>query len=73
MSILTTLVFAFQGGTLFTAVNTESSGDFSIDFDLEDVSDANDQAGASSSTSGPSQSQATSAKITRRLRRKVAW
>ena len=66
-------MFAFQGGTQFAAISIESSGDFSLDFDLEDVFDADDQAGASFSIPGPSQSQATSAMIAQRLRQKTAW
>lgn len=65
-------VFAIQGGSLFATINPRSSGDFSIDFDLEDVSDADDQAWASCSALRPSQSQTTSAMIARRLRRKAA-
>ena len=50
MLVLTTVVFAFQ----VPVVNIESSGDFSIDFDLEDVSDTEDQAGTSGVVPGPS-------------------
>lgn len=60
---LTAFVFVFQGEVSFAAVNTGSSSEFSIDFDVEDVSDANDQAGTSSVAPGPSHSQATSARI----------
>ena len=43
MPALTAVVLAFQ----VPAVNTMSSGDFSINFNLEDVSDAEDQEGTS--------------------------
>ena len=54
MPVLTAVVFTFQGGIPFATVNTRSSGDFSIDFDLEDVSDTDDLVGVSSSAPGPS-------------------
>ena len=33
---------AFQGGALLAAINIGTSGEFSIDFDVEDVFDAED-------------------------------
>ena len=54
------------------AINTKSSGEFSIDFNVEDVSDTEALVGESSVGPGPSQSQATSARIAQRLCRKAA-
>ena len=65
-------MFAFQSGVLHAEVNMETSGEFCVDFNMEDVFDAEAQMGASSVAPGPSHSQVTSARIVRRLRRKVA-
>ena len=66
--VLTAVVFTFQ----VPAVNTESSGEFSLDLDHEDVSDPKYQAGPGGAVPGPSQSQATSARYARQLRWRVA-
>ena len=49
-------MFAFQNRFLLAEINMETSVEFSIDFDTEDVSDTEAQAGTSSVTSGPSRS-----------------
>ena len=63
-------MFAFQGGNPLPTINTESSGEFSVDFGLEDVSDAETPAGECSVGPSISQSQAASTKLARRLCRK---
>lgn len=62
----------FQGGGPFATVNTETNGEFDMDFDEEDMSDGEDQILASSFTLGPSHSQATFARFAKRLRCKSA-
>ena len=49
-------LFAFQGSSSQSAVNTESSGELFVDFALADVSDAESLAGECSTGLGPSQS-----------------
>ena len=68
--LLIALMFAFQGGDPRPTINTESSGEFSVDFGLEDVSDAETLAGECNVGLSTTQSQAASAKLVRRLRRK---
>ena len=64
------LMFAFQGSSSRPAVNTESSGEFSVDFALVDVSNAESPAGECSMGPGPSQSRPVAGRLAKRLRRK---
>ena len=68
--LLKCLMFAFHGSSSYLAVNTKSSGEFSVDFTLADVSDAESPAGECSTGSGPSQSRSVVTRLARRLRRK---
>ena len=63
-------MLAFQGSSSRPTVNIESSGEFSVDFALADVSDAESPAGECSTGPGPSQSRPVAARLARRLRRK---
>ena len=64
------LMFAFQGSSSHPAVNNKSSGEFSVDFALADVSDAESPTRECSTGPSPSQSRSVAARLARRLRRK---
>ena len=63
-------MFVFQGSSSRPTVNTKSSGEFSVDFSLVDVSGAESPTGECSMGPGPSQSRPVAARLARRLRRK---